>query len=391
MNMANILVRRNTSTGWHDENSLSSYQILRNDARFQGSTSNGTFLTKDGSSIGYRNKSMDVPSGPVRIIGDTYHIRQYIFTQFTPKELLPYIEMRKTNPNIIFGVVALYVFPTAQGIHEGTGYSVGLDVDTFSGIVYGCGIRSGKFKIVVIDITNRKIDPYTRTIISGGKRLAEINLNIVVDDPIQENEIGTKYVGFSIEAIGGLNVAFNGYRYGEYKPLGILKVPGAPATLRYSVGGKLSGLTIPVSGSLSYDSNLFRSIRHPWMFFPIGTTIKTSVIVSKEWYDHLMKEYRKKNPLKPIGSRVLDFNGGMYNSALFFVLKSNNISEAYDMASYAAHGVYRARVHPGEQSDHEIILDRHTKVVAIYGEDWIHKVNYDENDPFWGDLAVRVY
>lgn len=388
--MANILVRRNTSTGWHDENSLSSYQILRNDARFQGSTSNGTFLTKDGSSIGYRNKSMDVPSGPVRIIGDTYHVRQYIFTQFTPKELLPYIEMRKTNQNIVFTVSSRSVFPTHQQFDDYTTYSVGLDVGTFSGIVYGCGVRSGRFNITVVDSTNQKIDPYTGTAYSGGKRLADIKLNIVVEDPIQENEIGTKYVGFSIEVIGGLNKG-GGYRYELYRPLGILKVPGAPATLRYSVGGKLSGCTVPVSDNISYDSNLYRSIRHPWMFFPIGTTIKTSAIVSKEWYDYLMKEYRKKYPLKPIGSRILDFNGGMYNSALFFVLKTNKISEAYGMASYPAHGVYRARVYPGEQSDYEIILDRHTKVVAVYGQDLIQRVDYDESDPFCRDLAVRVY
>ena len=390
--MANILVRRNTSTGWHDENSLESYQILRNDTRFQGSASSGTFLTKDGSSIGYRNKLIDVPSGPVRIIGDTYHIRQYIFTQFTPKELLPYIEMRKTNPKIVFYISTRYVSPLSQQTDEASNHSIGLDIDALSGVIYGCGVRGGKFSIRVIDTTNRKIDLYSGTIISGGKGIANINLNIVVEDPIQENEIGTKYVGFSIEAIGGLNnIASNGYRYEEYRPLGILEIPAAPATLRYSVGGKLNGLTIPISDYMSYASKLFASIRRPWMFFPIGTKIKTSVIVSKEWYDYLMKEYRKKNTSRHIGDKIPNFNGGMYNCALFFVLKTNKISEAYGMTSYPPYGVYRKRVQPGEQSDYEIILDRHTRVVAMYGSSWIPGIDVDENDPFWRDLTVRVY
>lgn len=389
--MANIAVRKDGRAGWHDENSLESYQILRNDAKFQGSTGNGTFLTKDGSSIGYRNKSMDVPSGPVRIVGGTYYIRQYIFTQFTPKELLPYIEMRKTNPKIIFHVPTRQVSPISNQIDDSR-YSVGLDIDTLSGIIYGCGVRGGRLTINVTDISNRKIDPYKGTIISAGTGIATIKLNIVVEDPIQENEIGTKYVGFSIEAIGGIsNIASNGYRYEEYQPLGILKVPGAPATLRYSVGGKLSGLTVPISDNMSYTSNLIASIRRPWMFFPIGTKIKTSVIVSKEWYDYLMKEYRKKNPERPIGDKIPNFNGGMFNCALFFVLKTNKISEAYGMTSYPPYGVYRKRVQPGEQSDYEIILDRHTRVVAMYGSSWIPGVDLDENDPFWGDLAVRVY
>ena len=50
--MSNILVRKNTLTGWHDENSLSSYQIACKASEWNSKHRNGsrTFGTLMGAS-----------------------------------------------------------------------------------------------------------------------------------------------------------------------------------------------------------------------------------------------------------------------------------------------------------------------------------------------------
>ena len=177
--MANILVRRNTSTGWHDENSLNSYQILRNDARFQGTSSNGIFLTKDNTLVGYRNKTFNTLNPP-RYSGGTYYAKQYTYTCFIPEELKPYLNnprytIRRTHSMFVDEMVALTTRTMA---------GLGLEINEISGAIYGFPIRSKEIDIVVLDNSNKK---YIR-----------VPIKISVEPPPPSEDIGTKYQYFQI-------------------------------------------------------------------------------------------------------------------------------------------------------------------------------------------------
>ena len=177
--MANILVRRNTSTGWHDENSLSSYQILRNDARFQGSTSNGIFLTKDNTLVGYRNKTFNTLNPP-RYSGGTYYAKQHTYTCFIPEELKPYLHnprytIRRTWSMFVDERVALT--PRAM-------VGLGLEINEISGAIYGFPFRSKEIDVMVYDNSNKKN--------------IRVPIKISVEPPPPAEDIGTKYQYFQI-------------------------------------------------------------------------------------------------------------------------------------------------------------------------------------------------
>ena len=388
MNMADIFVRKDLGIGWRSENELNSYQLLRDDATFQRTISSGRFLTKDGV-VGYRDKLIGVPSGPVRIDGGAYHVRQYIYTEFIPTELLPYIDMRKTNPNIYFTTNAnIFIDPA---INQYTNRSAGLDVGTTTGVIHGFPLQSGRLKITIIDASTPEIDLTTHQVKQLGKRIASIGININVSDPITDDEINTKYVGLNLSQYGVFSAITAGSNaadtlYYQHRLDHCYEYPQIYPETSFTIDNKTISKTIP---NVVYAIDSEDNFKSPFMYMPINSTIKIIIDPNKQVYEYLIEEAEKAY------KRIRD---GVKHQiptkeVIFIVYKTDDVSKTRHLTNFPKYGVFRKKIAPGETFEYNVLLDKHTRIVCFNGGVGAYDVEaiHDWTDPFYSNLYEEIY
>lgn len=368
--MAYIL-SKNGLPGWRDENNVNNYKVLGKDhttLRFQN-MGGGNFLMKDANRVGYRTISASIPSGPVRIEGGTYHVRQYVYTKFIPSELIPYIEQRKSNPNIIFmthDTINLYYYSTNNG----------MDVGEQTGIVFGSPYKSEQMSILVLDISNIKSkitwDGKLQLDNTSLKRLAVIKINIVVENPIRDEEIGSTYMSLQMYADrcnfdynDGSNMSSTIYQ----DRLGI-QLAGLYFEDQNTFGKNIS----TINDTLYTDEGLtqYRLIHQ---FFPKGTIIKIHCKYNAKAYEHIKKLDIKANHV----------NTSMQRYGAFQIFKTLDLSEAYHMRNYGIFGEFRKAIYPGDEFVYTLTMDAHKKVTFSSNGELKKYVMIDDiaNDSFW--------
>ena len=389
MNMADIFVRKDLGIGWRSENELNSYQLLRDDATFQRTISSGRFLTRDGV-VGYRDKLIGVPSGPVRIDGGAYHVRQYIYTEFIPTELLPYIEMRKTNSNIYF-ITNNNIFIDGAIIQDAN-RSAGLDIGTTTGVIHGFPLKSGKINITIIDASTPEIDLTTHQVKQLGKRIASIRININVSDPITDDEINTKYVGLNLSQFGvfsAINAGSNAGSTNTYYQQRLnhcYEYPQIYPETSFTIDNKTISKTISnAEYAMEYEDN-FRS---PFMYMPINSTIKIIIDPNKQVYDYLIEEAEKAY------KRTRNWNKYSIptKEVIFIIYKTDDVSKTRHLTNFPKDGVFRKKIAPGETFEYNVLLDKHTRIVCFNGgvQGYEGEAIHDWTDPFYSNLYEEIY
>ena len=320
--MANIAVRKDGRAGWHDENSLESYQILRNDARFQGSATNGTFLTKDGSSIGYRNKIFNTLNPP-RYSGGIYYAKQHTFTCFMPEELKPYLN----NPS-------RYTIRQTPSMFVNEAYSVlpramagsGLEINEISGAIYGFPLKSKEIDVSVNDIINKKT--------------IHVRINLSVEPPPSPQDIGTKYQYFQIYVDHSFNrVIITDMLGNKWKPIPDL-----------SMRAEISDYGTP-------------------KYFQTGMNISISVDIDK----HKMDKH------------LADYPGDKFNSYAWF-LTMNSTGQSPGPMLYPSSAADRKEriLRTDTPRVFNYIMDRHRKFCMTSLQSWVYaSLVYTQYPPNW--------
>ena len=140
-------------------------------------------LVNDGN-IRYKKQNIGNPSGPVEHINGEYRVRQFIYTKFTPDEIKPYLDKISSGElTIRYNDAYSYMYPRQLYFTKDyTGYRrySGLCIDRQSGILYGFPYKSGNMRIHLYSPISKK-------------NVSELNIKIIVGNPVTESEIGTKY------------------------------------------------------------------------------------------------------------------------------------------------------------------------------------------------------
>ena len=381
--VAKILIQKNGQCEWRDENETSNFNKLSRLGTFVHGPASGDYVTRDNNSVGIRNKTFGIQSGPVRVVGDTYYVRQYIYTEFTPKELLPYIEMRKKNPNIYFQSPGTITY-TGKWNEENSRRCFGLDIGTKTGVVHGCPVHSGNMHIDVIDLEHYKINRTDGSIITHGKLIASIIIKISTENPIQNNEIGTKYVGLYMTQYGQFR-KLSLLHYFQWEDSGYVQ-PRAYVSTSFTTDNNTMGKILPGLGVSDYIPEYH--YRLPYMFFPIGSRIKIIIYVDPFWYDYLVSEYKKTHPVQ----RSSYCGEIPMKVTPFIIYKTDNVSETALINDFSRYGVYRKRINRGERFEYDVVLDKHTKIVTFAGTfDGGAEVftNNMVDDSFYHDLSEK--